>query len=72
MIALIIGGFVFIHWIQNGTITPYKSFEIIALSISGMSVLIIVLAFVADMLNRIRRNQEKILFLIKNNYFEKN
>ncbi len=71
LIALIMGGFVFIHWMQNGTITPYKSIGIIALAISGMSVLLIVLAFIADMLNRIRRNQEKILYLIKKNTYEK-
>lgn len=71
-VALFMGSFVFIHWIQNGTITPYKSFGIISLALIGMALLITVFAFMADMLNRIRNNQEKILFLLKKNYFEKN
>jgi len=72
IIAISMGAFVFIHWINSGTITPYKSLGIIALSLSGMSLLLLVLAFVADMLNRIRHNQEKILYLLKKTYFEKN
>lgn len=71
-IAFIMGSFVLTHWITSGTITPYKSLGIIALSLSGMSLLLVILAFVADMLNRIRTNQEKILYLIKKDYFEKN
>lgn len=71
LIALCLGGFVLIHWINNGIITPYKSLGIIALSLSGMSLLLITLAFVADMLNRIRHNQEKMLYLLKKNYFDK-
>ncbi|WP_170235062.1 glycosyltransferase family 2 protein [Bizionia gelidisalsuginis] len=70
-LAFFMGGFVLIHWISTGIITPYKSLGIIALSLSGMSLLLITLAFVADMLNRIRNNQEKILYLIKKDYFEK-
>lgn len=69
-IAFIIGGFVFIHWMNTGMITPYKSFGFIALSLCGMAVVIITLAFIADLLNRIRENQEKILYLTKKKYFE--
>jgi len=69
-IALIMGGFVFIHWINSGMISPYKSFGFIALSLCGVSLLITVLAFLADMLNRIRMNQEKLLFHMKKRHFE--
>jgi glycosyltransferase involved in cell wall biosynthesis len=68
--ALIIGGFVLYHWINTGMITPYKSFGFIALSLCGMSLVIATLAFIADMLNRIRENQEKILFITKKKYFD--
>lgn len=71
-LALIVGGFVLIHWFTTGLITPYKSFGFIALSLCGMAVVIVTLAFIADMLNRIRDNQEKILYLTKKKYFEKN
>ena len=70
-LALFMGGFVFLHWTQNGTITPYKSIGIISLALVGMSLIITVFAFMADMLSRIRNNQEKILFLLKKNYLEK-
>lgn len=69
-IGLICGGFVFIHWLNKGMITPYKSLGFIALALWGMAVFIATLAFVADMLNRIRNNQEKILFLLKKDYFD--
>lgn len=71
ILALLIGGFVLLHWVQTGMITPYKSFGFIALSLCGIAVILITLAFVADMLTRIRMNQEKILYLTKKNYFEK-
>ncbi|MFT6966898.1 MAG: hypothetical protein ACJAT1_002122 [Marivirga sp.] len=63
--SMILGGFVAVHWYVNDVITPYKSVGIIALSLLGMSLILFVLAFLADMLNRIRNNQEKILYLIK-------
>ena len=71
-ISIILGTFVSIHWFLNGVITPYKSIGIISLSLLGMSTLLFVLAFIADMLNRIRNNQEKILYLIKKKHFEEN
>jgi len=71
-IAFLLGGFVLVHWFNSGMITPYKSFGFIALSLCGMAVVIVTLAFIADMLNRIRENQEKILYLTKKKYFEKN
>lgn len=71
LIALVLGGFVFIHWIDTGDVSPYKSEGIIALSLSGISMLLVVLALLADMLNRIRRTQEKLLILAKKNYYEK-
>jgi len=71
-VAFIIGGFVTLHWLNTGEITPYKSFGFIALALCGMAGLIATLAFIADMLNRIRENQEKILYLTKKRYFEKN
>ncbi|MGY5850407.1 glycosyltransferase family 2 protein [Salegentibacter sp. F14] len=72
MLALLIGGFVLFHWFQTGMITPYKSFGFIALALTGIAVILITLAFVADMLTRVRMNQERILYLTKKNYFEKN
>lgn len=71
VLALLLGGFVFGHWIIKDQITPYKSLGFIALSLCGIGMLVVTLAFVADLLNRIRQNQEKILYLTKKQYFEK-
>lgn len=70
--AVILGGFVFIHWFNYGAITPYKSLGIFALALLGMSLLIVILALVADMLGRIRQNQEKILYFLKKTHYHKN
>jgi glycosyltransferase involved in cell wall biosynthesis len=72
ILAILIGGFVLFHWLQTGMITPYKSFGFIALALIGIVVILITLAFVADMLTRIRMNQERILYLTKKQHFEKN
>lgn len=68
--ASLFGGWALIHWIMYGTITPYKSFGILGLALLGMSAIICIFAFMADSLGRLRRNQEKILFLLKKSQFE--
>lgn len=68
--AMLLGGFVLVHWIKTGAISPYKSFGFIALALCGLAFLLAVLALVADMLNRLRNNQEKMLFLIKKQQFD--
>lgn len=70
-IGILLGIFVLVHWIQTGLITPYKSLGIIGLALVGMSLLLGVYALMADMLGRIRKNQEKILYYQKKQYFEK-
>lgn len=69
-VGLFFGGWTFIHWLIYNSITPYKSFGILGLALVGMSLLITIFAFMADMLGRIRKNQEKILFLLKKSHFE--
>ncbi|WP_396153185.1 glycosyltransferase family 2 protein [Flavobacterium sp.] len=70
LISLFFGGWALIHWIINDTLTPYKSFGIIGISLLGMSLLVTIFSFLADMLGRIRRNQEKILYFLKQSHFE--
>ena len=70
VIAIAIGGFVFVHWMSEGAITPYKSFGFIALSLVGVSVILTTLALVADMIGRTRKNQEKILYYLKKSHFD--
>jgi len=70
VIGLSLGGWTFIHWVVNKTITPYKGIGIIGLTFIGLSFIISIFAFMADMLGRIRRNQEKILFFLKKTHFD--
>lgn len=70
LLAFVLGSFVLAHWISTGYITPYKSFGITSLIMFLVSVLFLVLALLADMLGRIRNNQEKILYFQKKAYFE--
>ncbi|SDW73099.1 glycosyltransferase family 2 protein [Flavobacterium degerlachei] len=70
LVALFFGGWALTHWIVYDTITPYKSFGIIGLSLLGMSVVVTIFSFMADMLGRIRKNQEKILYFLKKTHFE--
>ncbi len=69
-LAMLLGGFVLIHWLVNGAITPYKSLGIFALSLGGVFVLLTILALVADSLSRLRNNQEKILYYLKKNHYD--
>jgi len=71
LFAFFLGIFVIVHWINTGYITPYKSFGITSLIMFLVSVLFLVLALLADMLGRIRNNQEKILLLMKANTYDK-
>ena len=57
------GGFLFVHWLQTGHTSPYQSLVTVVALLLIMGFLLIVLALVADMLGRLRRNQEEMLYL---------
>ncbi|MAP79608.1 MAG: hypothetical protein CL526_00840 [Aequorivita sp.] len=64
-LGLLMGGFVLWHWISSGFISPYKSIGIIGLVLVGMSLMLFTIALIADMLGRLRKNQERILYQLK-------
>ena len=64
-IALVFGLFLFIHYILTASFTPYKSFGFIALGAGIFGLIILVIALVADMLNRMKTNQDKILYELR-------
>lgn len=70
--GLIQGLWVLLHWLQTGEITPYKSIGLISVIMCLIAVIFLVLALIADMLGRIRGNQEKILYLLKSMRFKDN
>lgn len=68
--GLIFVGFLFelfllIHYITTLTFTPYKNFGFIGLGFIIFGMLVLLIALIADMLNRVRLNQDKILYEIK-------
>ncbi len=62
--------FMFIHYFITGRFTPYKSFGFIGLGFVIFGMLLIIVGFLADMFNRVRLNQEKILYELKKGKYE--
>jgi glycosyltransferase involved in cell wall biosynthesis len=65
IIALFFVGYMLTHYFITGEFTPYKAFGFIGLGFGIFGILILFIGLVADMLNRIRLNQEKILSELK-------
>lgn len=63
--------FLMTHYVLFGSFTPYKSTGFIGLGFIIFGLLILVIALVADMLNRLRINQDKLLYQLKRNRYEK-
>ncbi|MDK9705965.1 MAG: glycosyltransferase family 2 protein [Desulforhopalus sp.] len=70
IIGLIPGVFVALHWLLIGTISPYKGLGILSVLTEIVAVIFFVLALIADILGRIRDNQEKIMYLLKSMKFK--
>jgi len=65
-ILFILGRYAITH-----TFTPYKTFGFIGLGFFIFGLLVILLAFIADMMNRIRVNQDRFLYEIRKSKYEK-
>jgi glycosyltransferase involved in cell wall biosynthesis len=65
LVGVVLGAWVLIHWIMTGETKPYTSF--LTGSAVGLlvGVVLFVLALIADLLGRVRRILEQILFLCK-------
>ena len=57
--------FLFTFYAINGSFTPYKSAGFIGLGFITFGLLVLLLAMLADMLNRLRLNQDRILVELK-------
>lgn len=60
-------GFMMGHYVLTGVYTPYKSFGFIGLGFGVFGLIIFSLGLVADMLNRIRLNQDKTIYELRKN-----
>lgn len=69
LLGVLAGGFVASHWLATGHTSPYQSLVTVSALLLILGFLLIVLALVADMLGRLRRNQEEILYLQKKSNF---
>lgn len=63
--------FLIAHYILSGSFSPYKSTGFIGLGFTIFGLLVLLIALVADILNRLRLNQDRILYEIKRTEYEK-
>ena len=63
--------FVFNNYFSTGQFTPYKAIGFIGGFLNAMGVLIFVMALIADMLDRVRMTNEKILYFEKKRRYDK-
>ena len=61
----------FIFWFITGYTTPVKTLFFSAITLLILGFLLIILALIADMLKRIRRNQEEILYRLKKKEYDR-
>jgi glycosyltransferase involved in cell wall biosynthesis len=71
LLGLFGGLFVGLNWLSTGSISPYKSLGFISLSLVIIAQIFLVLALLADMLGRIRTNQERLLYFSKKAHYDK-
>lgn len=60
----------FIYWLIHYQTTPVRMYFFIGLGLLIFGFLLIILALIADMLKRIRQNQEEILYKLKKKEYE--
>ncbi len=70
-VGLGLGLFTLIHYINTGSITPYKSFAIMAIYLATMGLVFWIFGLLADMFVRIRLYQEQLLYFEKKRQYDK-
>lgn len=74
--SLVFIGFLFVlyllgHYALTQSFTPYKSLGFIGLGFVIFGMLVLIIALIADMLNRLRVNQDKLLYEMKKVRYKK-
>lgn len=62
--------FLFYHYFTQGSFSPYKSVGFIGLGFLIFGLLLMIVGLLADMFNRVRINQEKIIYELKKRKYE--
>jgi len=70
MIGLLFGGFVFGHWLATGRTQPYQSLLIASAVGIMLGFLLLVVALLADMMNRLRKLLEQLLFFARRRHYD--
>lgn len=70
-IGIICELFLFAHYFIVGGFSPYKSVGFVGLGFVIFGLLVLLIALIADMLNRVRINQDKLLYELKKMRYER-
>lgn len=71
VLALLCGGFLFIHYLRTGAFTPYIFMGFIAGGFGCISLVSYITALLAGMINRLRIQQSEQLFLLRKREYRK-
>lgn len=71
IVGLFLDTFTFQHYMRTGGFSPYVSVVLAGIYLNTLGFGVIVLGVIADMFDRVRRNQESILYLLKKERYEK-
>jgi glycosyltransferase involved in cell wall biosynthesis len=71
LLGMAVIGFVFVHWLKTNMTTPYQSLILVGAVILIVGFLLIVMALLADMLGRMRKTQEEILLILRDQYYRR-
>lgn len=71
-LGCILDTIILFHYLNTGTITPYKMIGAIGGFLNILGLLTVILAILADMFDRQRVTQEKILYFLKKNEYSPN
>lgn len=65
IVGVLFEAFLLGHYVFTGAFSPYKSVGFIGLGFFIFGMLVLIIALVADMLNRMRMNQDRLMYEIK-------
>ncbi|MEW6249748.1 MAG: glycosyltransferase family 2 protein [Planctomycetota bacterium] len=71
LVGVLSGGFVFVHWLATGRTHPYQSVITASGVVIVLGFLLLVVALLADMLNRLRRLLEELIYLTRRQHYDR-
>jgi glycosyltransferase involved in cell wall biosynthesis len=70
LIGLGLGVFVFLHFLESGTFSPYKIVGFLGAFLGSVGIMIFFIGILADLIDRLRLTQEKLLYYQKKEKYE--